>query len=73
MSVTNEEKTALKAACLQAATTLIAARDSPKGAVDVDQCVKLAELAARRAWEVIVRICDNSRASRPDSAKSPNS
>jgi hypothetical protein len=40
--VTNEEKTSLKAACLQAATTLIAARDSPKGAVDVDQCVKLA-------------------------------
>jgi len=40
--VTNEEKTSLKAACLQAATTLIAARDSTKGAVDVDECVKLA-------------------------------
>jgi hypothetical protein len=40
--VTNEEKTSLKAACLQAATTLIAARDSLKGAVDVDECVKLA-------------------------------
>jgi hypothetical protein len=40
--VTNEEKTSLKAACLQAATTLIAARDSLKGAVDVDECMKLA-------------------------------
>jgi hypothetical protein len=40
--VTNEEKTSLKAACLQAATTLIAARDSRKGAVDLDECVKLA-------------------------------
>ena len=40
--VTNEEKTSLKAACLQAATTLIAARDSIKGAVDVDECVRLA-------------------------------
>jgi hypothetical protein len=40
--VTNEEKTLLKAACLQAATILIAARDSVKGAVDVNECVKLA-------------------------------
>ena len=40
--MTNEEKTSLKAACLQAATTLIAARDSMKGAVDVDECMKLA-------------------------------
>ena len=40
--MTNEEKTALKAACLQAATTLIAARDSTKGAVDVEECVTLA-------------------------------
>jgi hypothetical protein len=39
--MTNEEKTSLKAACLQAATTLIA-RDSVKGAVDVNECVKLA-------------------------------
>ena len=37
--MTNQEKTALKAACLQAATTLIAARDCTKGAVDVDECV----------------------------------
>ena len=48
--MTNEEKTALKAACLQAATTLIAARDSIKGAVDVDERVKLAaELYCRVA------------------------
>jgi hypothetical protein len=40
--MTNEEKTSLKAACLQAATTLIAARDSTRGVVDVDECVKLA-------------------------------
>ena len=40
--MTNEEKTSLKAACLQAATTLIAARDSIKGAVDVNECVTLA-------------------------------
>jgi hypothetical protein len=40
--MTNEEKTSLKAECLQAATTLIAARDSIKGAVDVNECVKLA-------------------------------
>ena len=53
--MTNEEKTSLKAACLQAATTLIAARDSVKGAVDVDACVKLAaELYCRLTvmnWE----------------------
>ena len=47
--MTNEEKTSLKAACLQAATTLIAARDSIKGAVDVDECVKL---AAELYWRV---------------------
>jgi len=40
--MTNEEKTSLKAACLQAATTLIAARDCGKGVVDVDECIKLA-------------------------------
>ena len=53
--MTNEEKTSLKAACLQAATTLIAARDSVKGVVDVDECVKLAaELYCRLTvmkWE----------------------
>jgi hypothetical protein len=40
--MSNEDKTSLKAACLQAATTLIAARDSIKGVVDVDECVTLA-------------------------------
>ena len=53
--MTNEEKTSLKAACLQAATTLIAARDSVKGAGDVDECVGLAaELYCRLTamkWE----------------------
>ena len=53
--MTNEEKTSLKAACLQAATTLIAARDSVKGSVDVEECLKLAaELYCRLTvmnWE----------------------
>jgi hypothetical protein len=40
--MTNEEKTTLKAACLQAATTLLAARDATRGAVNLDECVKLA-------------------------------
>ena len=40
--MTNEEKTSLKAACLQAATTLIAAQDCGKGAVGVDECIKFA-------------------------------
>ena len=38
----DQDKTSLKAACLQAATTLIAARDHMKGAVDIDECVGLA-------------------------------
>ena len=46
--MTNEEKTSLKAACLQAATTLIAARDAVKGVVDVDECLKLAAELYRR-------------------------
>jgi hypothetical protein len=53
--MSNEEKTSLKAACVQAATTLIAARDSVKGTVDIDECVKLAaELYCRLTvmnWE----------------------
>jgi hypothetical protein len=40
--VTAEEKSAMKAACVQAAATLIAARDSGKGQIDVDECVTLA-------------------------------
>jgi hypothetical protein len=43
-SVTIEEKRAMKAACVQAAATLIAARDSSKGQIDVEECVKLAAL-----------------------------
>jgi hypothetical protein len=42
--VTIEEKRAMKAACVQAAATLIAARDSSKGHIDVEECVKLAAL-----------------------------
>ena len=53
--MTNEEKTSRKAACLHAATTLSAARDSGKGAVDVDECLQLAaELYCRVsavAWQ----------------------
>jgi hypothetical protein len=39
-----EEKRAMKAACVQAAATLIAARDSGKGQIDVEECITLAAL-----------------------------
>jgi hypothetical protein len=42
--MTTEEKSAMKAACVQAAATLIAARDSGKGQIDVDECITLAAL-----------------------------
>ena len=42
--MTAEEKSAMKAACVQAAATLIAARDSSKGQIDVEECVTLAAL-----------------------------
>ena len=42
--MTMEEKSAMKAACLQAAATLIAARDSGRGHIDVEECIKLAAL-----------------------------
>jgi hypothetical protein len=42
--VTAEEKRAMKAACVQAAATLIAARDSGKVGIDVEECITLAAL-----------------------------
>jgi hypothetical protein len=42
--MTVEEKRAMKAACVQAAATLIAARDSGKGQVNVEECVTLAAI-----------------------------
>jgi len=42
--MTTEEKSAMKAACVQAAATLIAARDSGKAQIDVDECITLAAL-----------------------------
>jgi hypothetical protein len=42
--MTVEEKRAMKAACVQAAATLIAARDSSKGQIDVEECITLAAL-----------------------------
>ena len=42
--MTVEEKHAMKAACVQAAATLIAARDSGKGQLNVEECVTLAAL-----------------------------
>ena len=42
--MTAEEKPAMKAACVQAAATLIAARDSGKGKIDVEECITLAAL-----------------------------
>jgi hypothetical protein len=43
-AMTTEEKSVMKAACVQAAATLIAARDSGKGQIDVDECITLAAL-----------------------------
>jgi hypothetical protein len=40
--MTVEEKRGMKAACVQAAATLTAARDSGKGQIDVEECIKLA-------------------------------
>jgi hypothetical protein len=42
--MTIEEKRAMKAACVQAAATLIAARDGGKGQIDVEECITLAAL-----------------------------
>ena len=43
--MTDEEKRGMKAACVQAAATLIAARDSSRpGGIDLDECAKLAAL-----------------------------
>ena len=42
--MTVDEKHAMKAACVQAAATLIAARDSGKGQIDVEECITLAAL-----------------------------
>ena len=46
--MTAEEKPAMKAACVQAAATLIAARDSGKGKIDVEECITLAALISVR-------------------------
>ena len=43
--MTDEEKRGMKAACVQAAATLIAARDSRRpGGIDLDECANLAAL-----------------------------
>jgi hypothetical protein len=42
--MTVEEKRAMKAACVQAAVTLIAARDSGKDQINVEECITLAAL-----------------------------
>jgi hypothetical protein len=39
--MTVEGKSAMKAACLQAAATLIAARNRGSGHIDVEECIKL--------------------------------
>ena len=39
-----EEKRAMKAACVQAADTLIAARESGDSQIDVEECIRLAAL-----------------------------
>jgi hypothetical protein len=40
--MTTEEKHAMKAACVQAAAILIAARDTGKAQIDVEECITLA-------------------------------
>jgi len=42
--MTIDEKRAMKPACIQAAATLIAARDAGKGQIDIDECVRLAAI-----------------------------
>ena len=42
--MTAEERRTMKAACVQAAATLIAARDGGKGQIEVEECVTLAAL-----------------------------
>jgi hypothetical protein len=42
--MTVEEKRAMKAACVQAAATLIAARDNGNNQIDVEECIRLAAL-----------------------------
>ena len=42
--MTIEEKRAMKAACVQAAATLIAAQAGGRDQIDVEECVKLAAL-----------------------------
>lgn len=42
--MTAEEKSTMKAACVQAAATLIAARDTGKIQIDVEECITLAAL-----------------------------
>jgi len=42
--MTVEEKRAMKAACVQAAATLIAARDNRNNQIDVEECIRLAAL-----------------------------
>jgi hypothetical protein len=42
--MTGEEKNAMKAACVQAAATLIAARNNGDSEIDVDECITLAAL-----------------------------
>ena len=42
--MTAEEKRAKKPACVQAAATLLAARDRDKDQIDIDECITLGAL-----------------------------
>jgi hypothetical protein len=42
--MTAEEKRAMKPACIQAAATLLAARDRDKDQIDIYECITLAAL-----------------------------
>jgi hypothetical protein len=56
----------MKAACVQAAATLIAARDSGKDQIDVDECVTLAAL-------IYVRVATTDRRERTQHAATTDS
>ena len=56
--MTIDEKRAMKAACMQAAATLIAARAGGKYQIDAEECIKLAALTlCPRCYDRLARAC----------------
>jgi hypothetical protein len=46
-----KKATAIRAACIQAAATLIAAREVGKGGIDMEECAKLATTLYREVMK----------------------